>query len=365
MRASIIIPVYKAEDFIGDCLTSILGQTVTDFEVICVDDGSPDGSAEVVEGFVRDDPRVRLIRQENGGASSARNAGFDAAHADYVTFVDADDEISSDFLERLLAAAERDEADIAVANKTIVLPSGRTKPKSPVLKDKRVRGGDHRRHKLLPHIAPHAKLIRRSFLTEHGIRFHEGITYEDYIYWLECLTKDPLISQVSDFLYSYKKNPQSISAGAQRLRAHNSHSRVTQTIECLRIAEESGIPGFAEKVTQNQLENSVMRHITAMAVSKDRVAAQEAFQIFSEGLRPLEETICLTLTGWRRLMYKILLEGDLEDLTKLRSFVHDRASLRTWVDASGPKPNLYVARDELPSIAHAKGHFFNVADLIR
>lgn len=364
MRASIIIPVYRAEDFISDCLTSILSQTVTDFEVICVDDGSPDGSAEIVEKFILKDPRVRLLRQENAGASSARNAGYMAAQADYVTFVDADDEISADFLEVLLTAAERDDADIAIGNKVKILPGGKKKKKSPILRNGCVDGADHENHRLLPHIAPHAKLLKREFLSLHNIRFYEGVTYEDYIYWLECLTKDPKISQVSDFIYSYKKNPGSISHASLRLNEYNVRSRLVQTEECLRIAREGGPPGLERKIIQAQFKNSVLRHVTPMAMVQERESAREAFEILRQGLEPYRKVLATQIFGWRRLVYKLILDGSLDDLIKVLRFIHRGEALRVELERGPERSRLLVAEEELKSIRSAKTWFRDISDAL-
>ena len=86
---SIIVPVYKVEKYLRKCVDSILAQTFTDFEVILVDDGSPDNSGKICDEYAEKDNRVRVIHKENGGLSSARNAGIDVARGKYLGFVDS------------------------------------------------------------------------------------------------------------------------------------------------------------------------------------------------------------------------------------------------------------------------------------
>ena len=91
VKVSVIVPVYNAKKTIRDCLEAIVGQTLKEIEVICVDDGSKDGSWKVIEEIRQKDDRVRLIRQENQGAGVARNVGMKEARGDYLVFLDSDD----------------------------------------------------------------------------------------------------------------------------------------------------------------------------------------------------------------------------------------------------------------------------------
>lgn len=104
-KISVIVPVYKAEKYLHRCVDSILSQTLRDFELILVDDGSPDGSGAICDSYAAKDDRVRVIHQENRGASAARNAGLDAATGEYIAFCDSDDMVSPKWLEHLMERA--------------------------------------------------------------------------------------------------------------------------------------------------------------------------------------------------------------------------------------------------------------------
>lgn len=112
MKLSIIVPVYKVEKYIRRCLDSIINQTFTDFELILVDDGSPDTSGEICEGYAKKDERIRVIHQENKGLSGARNTGVEVSKGEYIGFVDSDDWIELEMYEKLITAAEKYGADI-------------------------------------------------------------------------------------------------------------------------------------------------------------------------------------------------------------------------------------------------------------
>ncbi len=110
-QVSIIIPVYNAEPYLRRCLASVLAQTTPDWECICVDDGSTDGGGALLDEFAAKDSRFVVIHKENGGISSARNAGLEAARGEYIGFIDNDDWIEAETYETALEAAQRTDAD--------------------------------------------------------------------------------------------------------------------------------------------------------------------------------------------------------------------------------------------------------------
>ncbi|MED1205208.1 glycosyltransferase family 2 protein [Heyndrickxia acidicola] len=115
-KISIIVPVYKVENYINKCIDSILSQAFSDFELILIDDGSPDNCGHICDQYAKQDKRIRVIHQENKGLSSARNTGLAASKGDYIGFVDSDDYIHEDMYRILYHQAEEYKADIAICN---------------------------------------------------------------------------------------------------------------------------------------------------------------------------------------------------------------------------------------------------------
>lgn len=114
---SIIVPVYKVEEYLNECVESIVNQTYNNIEIILVDDGSPDNCPRMCDEWVQKDNRIKVIHKENGGVSSARNAGLKAALGEWVWFVDSDDSAEIDALEKLIVYTEN--ADLVVFNSKI------------------------------------------------------------------------------------------------------------------------------------------------------------------------------------------------------------------------------------------------------
>lgn len=117
---SVIVPVYNAQKYIHRCVDSILAQTFSDFELILVDDGSPDNCGAICDEYAAKDSRIRVIHQENGGVSKARNAALEIMNGEYVAFCDSDDYWLSDFLKQMIACADEYCADMVLSNYTAV-----------------------------------------------------------------------------------------------------------------------------------------------------------------------------------------------------------------------------------------------------
>ena len=115
-KISVIVPVYKAEAYLHRCVDSLLAQTFTDFEILLVDDGSPDRAGEICDEYARKDSRVRVFHKENGGVSSARNMGLDNARGEWICFVDSDDWVDSTLLAHLLAFILKYDTDAILYN---------------------------------------------------------------------------------------------------------------------------------------------------------------------------------------------------------------------------------------------------------
>ena len=117
MKISVIVPVYKAEDYLRECVDSILAQTMSDLEIILVNDGSPDNSQLIIDEYVSAYPdKVKAIAVDNGGQGRARNFGIDMARGDYLSFIDSDDYLEADAFEIMLNAADENDADIVVCD---------------------------------------------------------------------------------------------------------------------------------------------------------------------------------------------------------------------------------------------------------
>lgn len=178
---SVIVPIYKAEQYIKRCLDSVMAQTFQNFEVIMINDGTPDSSADIAAGYTYD-PRFKLFNQENMGVGYARNRGLELARGEYVAFVDSDDAIAPEHLEKLYTAAVNADADIVCCSYCCCDEEGGHLRTSKITK----RAGVYSSEKLIGNIIRDisirrylwSKLWRRSLFISKGISF-PCITFED------------------------------------------------------------------------------------------------------------------------------------------------------------------------------------------
>lgn len=177
---TVIVPVYNVERYLNKCVESICAQTYRELEIIIIDDGSTDTSGERCDRWASADDRVRVIHQKNGGLSAARNAGLEVACGDWLMFVDSDDSIAADTVERLLKSARENNCDISVCNIIRVFNDGSTEPFYRPATECELLDGERRFETLLqPSVCN--KLFRAELFDT--VRFPVGKYYEDtYVY---------------------------------------------------------------------------------------------------------------------------------------------------------------------------------------
>lgn len=210
-KVSIIIPVYNVERYLARCIDSCINQTYNNVEIICVNDGSTDGSLNILEHYKILDSRIQIINKENGGLSSARNAGVAASVGDYILFVDSDDFISCDAVEHIVRNAERNSSDVVIFDYFYAHVDRSMRKILTIIEwnDKRYENKsfnlsnvDKSAYLLIP-VAAWCKFYRTEYLKENNITFFEGVIFEDVDYNAKVLSKAERITYVNEPLYHY------------------------------------------------------------------------------------------------------------------------------------------------------------------
>lgn len=207
-KVSLIIPVFNAEKYLAQCLDSAIRQTLRELEIICIDDGSTDSSAGILERYAARDPRIKVIHQENGGPgpSSARNRGLDAARGEFIAFMDADDWCEPEMCETAYTQAVQHDAEIAQFN-FYEEENGTTRLWKKSLDETRLFTEPHDRFVSAEILAltVWSRIFRRTFLAEQGIRFPEGCTWEDSYFSLLAALSAQRIVHSDAVLYHYRR----------------------------------------------------------------------------------------------------------------------------------------------------------------
>lgn len=211
---SIIIPVFKAEQYLSKCIDSILNQTLKNIEVIIIDDESPDISGEIAERYALADSRVKVIHQTNSGPGAARNRGIKEAKGEYIGFVDADDWIQKDMYEKLYCAARNFDSEVVMCDFILefsnkALNQERINPKNNIIdftedRIKELVFDEYSKSDGIYLCPLWNKIYRREFLVRHSLLINERYDHsEDWLFNLESLCKAERLSYVPEILYHY------------------------------------------------------------------------------------------------------------------------------------------------------------------
>ena len=214
-KISVIVPVYKAENYLRDCVDSILQQSFQDFEIILVNDGSPDNSGAICDELSAKESRIAVIHQTNQGQAAARNHALAQAKGEWICFVDSDDLIHPQMLQLLYEAVEESGAGISMCQmlEAVELPAQFERP---VEKDYQVLTMDEQTLVKLhdqdayPAWVGCAKLIRRELIEAYP--FREGRVYEDNEAVCRWVCQAGTLAKYDHELYFYRTNPESTSA---------------------------------------------------------------------------------------------------------------------------------------------------------
>jgi CDP-glycerol glycerophosphotransferase len=266
---SVVVPIYCVEAYLPACLASLREQRFRDLEVVMIDDGSPDASAAIAAQVTEEDGRFRLLRQENAGLGAARNAGVAHASGELLMFVDSDDRLPSDALERLVASLERSGSDFATGN-VHRFDDGRTWPAQflarTFMRRRRRTHVTRFRWLLSDRMAPN-KLWRRAFWDRHAFSFPVGRLYEDTPVTIPAHFLAAAVDVLPEPVYLWRERPGSITQGRTRLPVLLDRLRAVEEVSAW--LHEHGPPGAARAYAESVVEEDLRYHVDVLDVAGD------------------------------------------------------------------------------------------------
>ena len=314
---SIIVPAYKVELFLEQCIESILAQTCQDIEVLLVDDGSPDQCGVICDSWATRDQRIRVIHQDNAGVAAARNAALNLAKGEYVGFVDPDDWIAPGMYGKMLECIEKYNADIVVCGYTYCSEAGETDEMRPYVRRPEEcidRKEAVRRMADIPPTLRHVvwnKLFRRSLVGD--IRFPEDFrSSEDVFFLTDCLLKAGTVVCIHEPLYYNRVRGGSATHGglsihelAHSFKAHEyMYRRIIETYPDLKAVSQA----FYLDVMELKYNEACRRQPAERSTEENRDLQRMKKMIRSEAVKALLNgkiywktriSYLMSLNGWK------------------------------------------------------------------
>ena len=285
---SVIVPVYKVEPYLDRCVQSIVDQSYRNLEIILVDDGSPDACPAMCDAWAEKDPRIRVIHKENGGLSDARNTGMAVATGDYISYIDSDDWIAPEMLERLAAAIERDDSDIAACTVEMVWADG-TPSRLLTVKENRILNPLEAEKALLEESLLKQpvwyKLYRRLFAED--LLFPVGKFHEDVFWSYQAVGRARRVSVIDYVGYFYFQRQGSIMGEGYSLKRLDAVEGLVQLSNDLRAM----FPELAN-LAKTKLAFACIYHGQLALKSLDANEKKKVFQYLNAVLKGISQPAC-------------------------------------------------------------------------
>lgn len=248
-KVSVIIPVYNAHEYLTDTLKSVRNQTLSEIEIICVDDGSTDDSVQIIRQQMKEDDRIRLLQQENSYAGVARNHGFSKAVGEYVVFWDSDDIFDREALEKMYKKSKENDADICVcAGQKLMADTGKIVLTNVYLQKKFLPKKEvFSKNDIPDHIfsfatnVPWNKMYKRAFIQEHSLKFQNLRQANDTYFVILSLFFANRIVTVEDRLVTYRSNNNTSLTGHASDTQYCAYDSYKATWDTLRNQEQFGL----------------------------------------------------------------------------------------------------------------------------
>ena len=311
-KVSVVVPVYDVEPYLAACLRSISQQTYRNLEIVVVDDGSTDGSLEVARRARRHDRRIRIVRQPNGGLSSARNTGIAAATGEYLAFVDSDDRLARSAIATVMKSLRRTGSDFAVfcyrrMNSETTWRAGEWVREVHATARHGVTLAEF--PEVLVNAVAWSKVYRRSFWDAAGLRFPEGVLYEDQAVSAEAYAKAAAFDVLPHVLYDWRVREDKSSISQQVATENDLRERLGAAFASLQALRDHA----SDEVLQARSRQLLMNDFR-LSLAQIETAQGDYWGILVDGLRRLFSTVPDDVWGdiyvQARALYHLVLRDD-------------------------------------------------------
>lgn len=302
---SVIIPVYNVEDFLYECVNSVINQTYKNMEIILVDDGSTDKSGQICDEYLNQDSRIKVIHRENGGLSAARNTGMDIALGEYIYFLDSDDYIKPQCIERIVELMVSEAADMAFFDGFVFFTDCEEYEINESYNRRGRYSTDYGREVLLELLKNDEYrtpvqfcFYRRAWLSENSLRFYEGIIHEDELFTFQVFNANGRVAHCHEQLYARRIRPASImtSSGIEK----RYYSMLTIYYELASMYRDKEAKGEAATMYLIRAAKSVIAKYKLLN-TQQQIQNDESYEIFKKSV--------MTFSGFGDIKLKIKCSG--------------------------------------------------------
>jgi CDP-glycerol glycerophosphotransferase len=326
-RISVVVPFYNNEDLLGDCLTSLAAQSLADFEVIMVDDGSSDRSAKIAAAQAAADPRFTLLQVPHGGSPGySRNRGIERATGEFLAFVDADDSVPVHSLEHLLHTLEQSGSDFVSGGVLRTGPMGISPSPMHLRAIKRQQTGTHvsRNEDLFFDVSVWNKLFRKSFWDASQLEFPEGMVWED----LQLMTKAHVLARAVDTVpepiyYWRERDKGDLSITQSRTDIRNFRDRITALLAIDEFLRGCRPARLTAEHQYKSLLNDVWLYIPDLSRTSQEYQA-EFIELAARYLSQVERGVLNRLPSIHRLAYHLITRRMRPELLELAGYLNEQ-----------------------------------------
>ena len=333
IKVSVIVPVFNVEEYLSTSLDSILNQTLKDIEIICINDGSTDASLDILENYAKKDARIKIISKKNEGQGIARNIGLDNAQGEFIAFVDSDDFIKEDMLEKSYKKSVSKNLDLVMYkvssfdNETHEINDNLWYYSLKCFDgfEKEIfNNSNTKKFTHLISVTPFNKLYKRSFIEKNNIRFPDKYIFEDEVFFYNVYLKAKRISLIDENLYYYRTNRKGSTV------SNNSDKDYTDVVHIFRLIRQLLIETNYLNTYKKQVYNRFF-HLILWRFSQTAPKYRENFfnlmkREFSELLEDKSKETYLSVTDLESKIksrtLKVLNSKNLDEFEKLDSHKH-------------------------------------------
>lgn len=317
VKVSIVVPIYNAEKYLNRCIDSIRSQTLKDIEIILINDGSTDSSGDICEKLAKQDMRIKVSHKKNGGVGSARNLGIEKSKGKYIIFVDPDDYIKNDMVEKMYQTANKNNCDVVICN---FVTNTKNRNEIKCIENKILYGETLKKYLIEYMISGECetycwnKMYKRNIIVDNNIKFYNYNIWEDAIFNYEIMLRKPRVYYLTENLYYYIVNDKGLTQKYTDCKFNAAKTMLNKKKELINVYEIENI-----NVHKQMYKCFIWDCISSIIQEKDRDNYKERLEIYINITSDLDVKACLNMN--KKYIDKPFIYSKIEKYIRLNNMI--------------------------------------------